>query len=173
MSAKKADPKAMAYDFVVNGMSQAEIARKYGLTPATVSERARRDDWKGAKLAHLNSITQRSYEKVAESVANDKVQHINEAIAVARGTLMAYAKQLAAGNVHVTPKDAQLMAQFLVVTLNPEGLPQTDDSVPRIDANPDSAEFLRRVVEAARGQLDPARVLEEGLLVGPTGTKPN
>lgn len=173
MTAQKADPKAMAYDFVVNGMSQAEIARKYGLTPATVSERARRDDWKGQKLAHLNSITQRSYEKVAESVANDRVQHINEAIAVARGTLMQYAKQLKEGNVHVTPKDAELMARFLVITLNPEGIPATDDSAPRLDANPDSTEFLRRMVEDARGRLDSARVLEAGVLVGSPGAKPN
>ena len=173
MSAQKADPKAMKYDFVVNNLTQAEIARKYGLTPATVSERARRDDWKGAKIAHVNSITQRSYEKIAESVANDKVTHINEAIAVARATLRAYAQALTAGEVKVNSKDAIEAAKFLVVTLNPEGLPQTDDSAPKLDVNPDASDFLRRVVEAARGQVDSSGVLEGSVLVGPTGTKPN
>lgn len=173
MSQAKADPKAMANDFVTGGLSQAEIARKYGLTPASVSERARREDWKGQRLAFQNSLARRSYEKVAESVANEKAQHVTEAIAVARATLRRYAQQLAAGQVNVTPKDAAMMAELLVKTLDPDGVPNTDESRPVIDVSPDSAEFLRRAVEAARGRLNPSGVLEGTVLEGAKGTRPN
>jgi len=168
------DYDALEKLYVTEDHSYASLAKIGGVTPQSVGEYAKRNDWAGKKMAYKAALARRGYEVVAESVAFKGAQIKEEAIAVARATLRRYASDIVEGKVPVTAKDAAEMIRLLIKELSPEetrddrGAPIVIEGAERPDSD-----FLRRVVEAARGRVDPAGSVEKSIQVRAGGTRPN
>lgn len=147
------DYKEAERRYVVEGQSVRQIAADMGLKGwSSMNTIARRDDWKGRRQAYLNSIARRSYETAAATVANEQNAIRDEAVLAGRATIRAYLSDLAAGKIHVQPKDAQMWAAFLISEMAER--PGASTEVPDVrNVTPPDAELLRRVVEAARERV--------------------
>lgn len=169
-SRQKADYKSLEVQYVTEGKSYSEIARSAGVAPQSVSEYGRRNDWPGKRAAYEAALARRGYQQIAETVASKQAEIKTEAIQVARATLRAYAQALVQGTVVPTAKDAALMIDLLVKELTPEGT--RDDSTVITTISPD-ADFLRSVVEAARGRFSGTGDVEGALLGGAPRSRSN
>lgn len=160
--------------YVVEGQSVRQIAKDMGLKSwSSMNVIANRDDWKGKRQAYMSAIARRSYENAAATVANEQQVVRDEAVLAGRATIRQYLSQLQAGKVHVTPKDAQMWAAFLVAEMAP-GPKDTSAEVPDVrNVTPPDADLLRRVVEAARGRVAPAGSLGSAPLVESSDARPN
>lgn len=167
----KADYASLEKMHVVEGTSFSALARAAGVSPQSVSEYARRNDWKGKRAAYESSIARRGYENIAATVASQSAEIRMESVQVARATLRAYANALVSGQVVPTAKDAALMIDLLAKELTPSDLRDHEATIVST-ASPDT-EFLRRVVEAARGKFSGTGDVEGALLGGTPRTRAN
>ena len=159
--------------YVVEGKSLRGIATELGLrSNSSISAIARRDDWNGKRQAYLAAIARRSYEVSAATVAEQGKEIRDEAVLAGRATIRAYLNDLAAGNVKVSPRDAQAWAAFLLAEMTAPSSPSTEAPNVR-NVTPPDTDHLRRVVELARERVAPAGSLGADPLVDPSTTRPN
>lgn len=164
MATSKWDHKTGRDLYVVHGQGIREIARTMAVSPSSISAVAAKEDWKGQKMVYESSVARRSYENMASSVADEKGEILKENVLAARATIRKYLVDLSAGKVSVTARDAELMMRFLVTELNPaDGIKYDDPSVKNV--TPPDGEFLKRLIEAARGKVAAAPTTSEGLKV--------
>jgi hypothetical protein len=161
--ATKWDTKTGEQMFVVQEMGVREVARHFGVSPSAVSAFAKREDWIGKRMAYKSAIARRSYESMADQVAAERTEIARENVLAARATIRRYLNDLAAGKVGVTAKDAELMMRFLVQEMAPHEGPSHE--APMKDVTPPDHEFLKRVIETARGKVAAAPTTTEGLKV--------
>lgn len=169
---KKADYAALEKLYVTEGQNYSELARIAGVSPQSVSEYGRRNDWPGKRAAYEAALSRRGYDAIATTVATQNAEIRTEALTVARATLRAYAQALLDKTVVPTAKDAALMIDLLVKELMPEGGRDHSEGTIVSTIGPDS-EFLRRVVEAARGRFSGPGDVEGALLGGSPRTRSN
>lgn len=169
---KKADYAALEKLYVADGHTYSDCARVGGISPQSVSEYGRRHDWAGKRAAYEAALSRRGYAQIADVVATQGAEIKTEAMQVARATLRAYAQALVSGAVIPTAKDAALMIDLLVKELMPEGGRDHSDTTIVSTIGPDT-EFLRRVVEAARGRFSGTGDVEGALLGGSPRTRTN
>jgi hypothetical protein len=167
----KADYASLEKMYVLEEKTYSALARFAGVSPQSVAEYARRHDWPGKRAAYQSSLSRRGYENVAATVASQTAEIKMESISVARATLRAYANALVSGQVVPTAKDAALMIDLLAKELVPDdGRDHESTIVSTI--SPDS-DFLRRVVDAARGKFSGTGDVEGAILGGSTRTRSN
>lgn len=159
--------------YVIEGKSVRAIAREMGLSGwSSMNNIARRDDWKGKRSAYLSAIARRSYETAAATVAHEQNAIRDEAVLAGRASIRQYLKDLSEGKVHVSPKDAQLWAAFLLSSMaETTGLSTEAPDVRNV--TPPDAELLRRVVEAARERVAASGGVGPTALVIAADTRPN
>lgn len=160
----KADYAALEKMYVTEDKTYAELARLAKLTAQSVSEYGKRNDWPGKRAAYRAALSRRGYEQVAEAVSFKQAQIVDEAISVARATLRAYANGIVEGKVQVTAKDAAEMIRLLVKELSPDDTRDNNGPVV-IDNQSEDADFLRRIVETARGRATPTGSVGTALAV--------
>ena len=170
-SRQKADYADLEKRYVTEGLTYSQLARAAGVSPQSVSEYARRKDWPGKRAAYEAALSRRSYEVVASSVAHESAEIRKESILVARATLRAYAKGLAEGQITPSAKDAALMIDLLIKELTPSDDREHGETIVST-ISPDS-DFLRSVVEAARGQLGSSGNLAGAAMGGTQRTRSN
>lgn len=168
---RKADYADLEKQYVTEGKSYSDLARQANISPQSVSEYGRRNDWPGKKAAYQAALSRRGYAQIAEHVANQSAEIKTEAIQVARATLRAYAQSLVNGTTVPSAKDAALMIDLLVKELMPDG--ERDQSATIVSTIGPDTEFLRRVVEAARGKFSGSGDVEGALLGGSPRTRAN
>lgn len=159
--------------YVTEGMTYAAIGAKLGCSPQNLNARGRAEDWKGQRIAFTQMVARRGYESIAAGVAIQQSAIREEAIAVARATLRKYANDIMSGQVAVSAKDAALMIELLVRELAPEGFREDHGAPIVVSGKTPDAEQLRRVVEAARGQVSVEPSLGAPALGRTTRTGPN
>jgi hypothetical protein len=148
----KYDPKTARDMFVVQKQGINAIARFFGVSPSSISERSRKEDWKGQQIAYESAIARRSYESMAAGVADERSQIAQENILAARATVRKYLADLSTGKVQVTARDAELMMRFLVGELAPaDGL--NHDAPSMKDVTPPDADFLKEIIRASRTKV--------------------
>lgn len=160
---KKYDPKLARDMFVVQGMKINEIARACGVSPSSISERSKREDWLGQKLAYDSAVARRSYESMAAGVAAEASEIAKENILAARATIRKYLADLAGGKVQVGPRDAELMMRFLIGVTEPQ--PGLNHGTETKNVTPPNADFMQEIIKRAREKVGPAPVISEGLKV--------
>jgi hypothetical protein len=163
---RKYDPKAVEHEYVTGEISLRALAAAHGVSFSSLAAYARKEDWAGKKVAYQSALSRRTYEAMAAEQGNLQGVIKEDSIKVLRATLTVFAEQLAARKVAVTPKDA------LAVLLGQE---EGADDRTTINVTPRAvdADLLRRVAEAARGQIAADTVLA-GVAPGESpGTRPN
>ena len=168
---QKVDWAALEKEAVTENVSDREIARKHNLSNSTVSAYARANDWKGKKLAYQNALSRRSYEKVAESVANERAAIETENVLAARMYIRKFIGDLNEGHIKPNAKDALAFMQFLIGELVPPDAEKTETPV-IVEQMPD-ADVLRQLVDAARRNGTQPRPVGPGPLVNPEAPRPN
>lgn len=172
---KKVDWAAVERAYVTENKSARALAVQFGLSNSTVSAKARTEDWDGKRLAYRNSVSQRSYEKVAESVANESAVIRTESVLAARAYVRKFIEDLRSGEIKTNAKDAVAMIQVLNGTLAPvDGEAKGDPTVIEVIDAPDN-EFLRRLLATARERRGGAGAggLGPNLLGDAPPTRPN
>lgn len=159
--------------YVVEGKSLRAIASEMGLrSNNSISEIARRDDWAGKRSAYHSAIARRSYEVSAATVADTNKDIRDEAMLAGRATIRQYLADLAAGKVHVSPRDAQVWAAYLLQETATVNGPSTEAPDVR-NVTPPDLNDVRRMVEAARKRVAAPGSLGPDALVGPEDPRPN
>jgi len=167
----KVDYAALEKMYVTEDKTYAELARLAKVTAQSVSEYGKRNDWPGKRAAYRSALSRRGYEQVAEAVGFKQAQIMDEAISVARATLRAYANGIVEGKIPVTARDAAEMIRLLVKELSPDD--NRDTSGPIVVEHAADADFLRGLVETARGRVSPAGSLAAATAVRATRARPN
>jgi hypothetical protein len=169
---RKYDPKAVEHEYVTGEISLRALAAAHGVSFSSLAAYARKEDWAGKKVAYQSALSRRTYEAMAAEQGNLQGVIKEDSIKVLRATLTVFAEQLAARKVAVTPKDAIEVVRALAVLLGQE---EGADDRTTINVTPRAvdADLLRRVAEAARGQIAADTVLA-GVAPGESpGTRPN
>ena len=149
--------------FVVQGEGINAIARFCGVSPSSISERARKEDWRGQKLAYESAIARRSYESMADGVAQERSEIAKESVLAARATVRKYLNDLANNKISVSAKDAEMMMRFLLTEVAPnEGLNHDATDVTK-NVTPPDQEFFRKIIDAARTKVAATPTQTEGL----------
>lgn len=173
--APKVDHKLLEREFVTGDVSVRELARRHGISWSAVAYQARKEDdagltWYDKKKAFSESVSHKSYDKMAERVATEDVAIRDELVLVHRATIHAYAQQLREGKVAITPKDAVAASQQLLLMMG-EATSRAETKNLDLRATVDLDEF-RRIAELARSRLSSGNMA--GLAPGePEGTRPN
>lgn len=160
---QKVDWTVLEREAVTEGISDREIARRHALSNATVSSYARKNDWAGKKLAYRNAVSRRSYEKVAESVANETADITKENVLAARMYVRKFIADLNSGTIKPNAKDAIEFIKLLVTELMAPPEEKTD-SVTIVESQPDG-DVLRRLLDTARQRGAIPGPVDSGLLV--------
>lgn len=158
--------------YVTEDKTYAELARLAGITAQSMSEYGKRHDWPGKRAAYRSALSRRGYEQVAEAVSFQQTTIINEAIAVARATLRAYADGIVKGTIPVNAKDAADMIRLLVKELSPDDSRDTNGPIV-IEQQSADADFLRGLVETARGRIPAPGSVGPAVAVRATRARPN
>ena len=144
------DYTAVKQEYITTDVSLNELARRLGISNSTIAERARKEEWKLERDAYRSAVTTKTYEKVADKVATERSAIETERISVLRATLRQYAKQMIAGEIAVSPKDA-LEASKALREWTGEGTgPETEGEIVVPVGREIPSEWLRRVLEIAR-----------------------
>jgi hypothetical protein len=155
-------------------LSYRQLEKIFGVTYSTIAARARKEDWEGQRMAYEAALARRSYESMATEVGAEQGQIRGEGIAVARAYLRRFAERLGRDEISPNAKDAAVFIQLLLNELKPPAETKHDPTVIEGTARSvNDAEYLRRVVELARGQVAPSGGSGPGLLVEPPGTRQN
>ena len=173
---RKYDPKQVEHEYVTGEISLRALASAHGVSFSSLAAYARKEDWAGKRVAYKSALSRRTYEQMAAEAGNQQAVALDESIKVARATLAVYAENLAARKVAITPKDAMETIRTLAELLRePEGGMDDGRNARVINgtARDLNADLLRRVADAARGQIAADSVLA-GVAPGESeGTRPN
>lgn len=159
--------------YVMQDQSLRQIARDLGLkSNASISKRARDEDWAGQRISYKAAVARRSYEASAASIAEQGKEAKDEALLAARLTIRTYIKALNDGEIKPNSRDAQMWAAWLLteVTAPPDASTEGPDVK---NVTPPNTDDLRRIVEAAREQVASAGDLGPAPLVIASPTRPN
>ena len=148
--ASRVDWAILEREFVAGTMSLREVARRNGLSNGYVSAYARDHEWAMKRNAYQSAVARQSYESMAEAAGHNEAQVRSESVAVLLATLRRYAEQLINGTVVVTTKDAILSIDMLTQLLRPLGASSEEETIINVTTGQPDADFLRRVIEAAR-----------------------
>jgi len=172
---RKYDPKAVEHEYVTGDVSLRALAAAHGVSFSSLAAYARKEDWAGKKIAYNSALSRRTYETMAAEAGNLKGVVLEDSIKVLRATLTVFAEGLASRKIPVSPKDAMDAIRTLAVLLGQEEGGAGDDRNTTINVTPRpvDADFLRRVAEAARGQIATDTVLGGAAPGEPPGTRPN
>jgi hypothetical protein len=149
---QKHDYTKLEQEFVTSKLSIREIGRRNDIPFGSIAEYARSHDWTSKRAAYQSSLSRRTYERVADEVANEEAAITKESVLVLRATLRRYAEQLKDGVISVTPKDAVLAIQTLSVMLTNSDRDEGNIIEGSVAPERPDAEWLRRVVDVARSR---------------------
>ena len=170
---RKYDPTAVEHEYVTGDLSLRALAAKHTVSFSSLTAYARRQDWSGKRIAYRSALSRRTYETMAAETAGISSVIREESIKVARATLQVYAERLAARQVPISPKDALDTIRTLAELLRDPDEVKQDDRVIDGTARQVNADLLRRIADAARGQVVADGVLEATAPEQPKGTRPN
>lgn len=159
---RKYDPKVVEHEYVTTEISLRALAQKHGVSFSSLAAFARKEDWTGKRVAYESALSRRTYDVMAQDAGDLRGSVKNESVKLLRAQLAVYAEQLSARKVPITPKDAIETVRALAVLLGQEEGGTTADDRTIIVSGPSrsvDADLLRRIADAARGQLSPAGVL--------------
>jgi hypothetical protein len=163
--------------YVVEGKTHREIARIAGCSNSSVSQKAKRDDWEGKRIAYKAALSRRGYEMTADAVAHEQQEVRRESVLVARAYIRTFATQLAEGKVQTNAKDTLEFIRFLADQMDASKGEGLKDGPKVIDGHAVSVggneDFLRRIVDVARARLTPRGGVVGDLLGEPPGTLKN
>jgi hypothetical protein len=159
---RKYDAKTVEHEYVTGDISLRALAEAHDVAFSSLAAFARRNDWAGKRIAYRSALSRRSYEVMAAEAGNLQGLIRDDSIKLLRAQLAVHAEQLAARKVPISPKDAVEAIRTLAELLKePEGGGADGPVVVNGTARTLNADLLRRVAEAARGQL-----ATEGVLAG-------
>lgn len=167
----KVDYKAIEREYVTTGLSYRELGRRYNINFSTLAARARAEGWRDKRLAYEQTLSRKTYEKVAEKVATAEAQIRDENILTLRLGIRKFAQDVASNKVNISAGDATKMIETLARLVSEPDKTNPDDTVTVIPVGRPDADLLRRIVEAARGRVDQPIVLADGDGSGAEGTR--
>lgn len=173
---RKYDPKVVEHEYVTGDISLRSLAAAHSVSFSSLAAYARKEDWQGKRVAYQSALSRKTYEVMAAEQGNIKASIQEDSIRVLRATLAVFAEQLASRKVAIAPKDAVEAIRTLAVLLGQEEGGSADDRNTIIVNGPArsvDADFLRRVAEAARGQIATDGILDGAAPGEPSGTRPN
>jgi hypothetical protein len=161
--------------FVVDGKSHREIAVYAGTSNSTISQKAKRDDWTGRRIAYHQAIARRGYETEAAQSAVELDVIRKESTLLARAYLRTFANSIRDGSLKPNAKDALEFMKFLA-DQDPTG--EAAKSGPTVISGTSvpvegGDDFLRRIVEVARARVASPGGLGEDPLGDPPTTRTN
>lgn len=169
---RKFDPQSVEQEFVTSDISIRELARRHAVSWSTLASWARKEDWRGKRVAYKAALSRRSYEVMAADIATQTGVVKEESVAVMRATLRAYAQQLKNGEVKVNVKDAVEAVRALTLLLAEPEETKEDPTVVSVGPSGD-ADFFRRIVETARRRVAASEPVEGTAQTGPAITRAN
>lgn len=174
---RKYDPKQVEQEYVTGDISLRALAKAHGVSFSSLAQYSRNHDWAGKRVAYQSTLSRRTYEVMAAEQANIQGVIREDSIKVLRATLAVFAEQLGARKVAITPKDAvEAIRELGRLLADPEGGANDGRNAVVVNGTArtvGNADLLRRIADAARGQL-----ATEGILAGDPpgqseGTRPN
>jgi predicted DNA-binding protein YlxM (UPF0122 family) len=172
----KVDYAELKQLYLSEELSFRQLGERFGISHSAIADRAKREDWEGQRMAFKASMAQREYESLAVVKSSETAQVLSENILIARAYLRRFAQDLKDGKIATNAKDAHLMITFLSETVSPakgEGSPDAPKVIEGTVLPAGGAEFLRRVVEVARGRVAAPGNLGADPLVESPRTRPN
>lgn len=165
------DPQALEQEYVTSDISIRALAARHSVSWSTVASWAKKEDWKGKRVAYKAALSKRGYEVMAAEIASQQGVIKEESVAVLRATLRAYAQLLRNGEIKVTPKDAiEAVRELRAATTEPDEVKEATVVTVGASADPD---FFRRIVETARKRVATAGGVEGTSPPGPANARPN
>lgn len=175
---RKIDYAPVKNEYIETEQSIRALAAKYGVSFGSLAERARNEGWLQLRQAHGRSVAAKTYEGMAQQIAEQERAIRLEQIAVLRATLHHYAQQLKGGKINVTAKDMVATVQALDSLLHggsPRG--DSDSATPNpdiINVTPGiDADFYRRLVEHARDRVAAPGSVGTASISGAPGSRTN
>ena len=166
---RKYDPKVVEHQYVTTDVSLRALALEHGVSFSSLAAYARKEDWTGKRVAYKAALSRRTYEVMAAEAGDQRAVAHDESVKIARATLAVYAEMLAQRKVMITPKDAMEAVRTLAMLLGgQEGATRDDPVVINGSAKTVNADLLRRIADAARGQI-----ATDGILAGAAGEEPS
>lgn len=163
--APKVPAQELEREYVTGKLSIRELARQHDMAWSTIAARARRDGWTEKRESYQDSLTRRTYEKTADKFAQERAEIHTESVIAMRATVRAYIKDLNDGNIRVSPKDATVAVNTLLLLLG-EPTSRTESKIVEFSTGGLEQDVLRRLAEFAR-----TRVIE-GTVSEPLGPEP-
>lgn len=175
MGPQKADWAEIKRLYITEKKSARELARQFSLSNSTISDKVKKEDWDGQRMAYESSISRRTYDRIADTVAHETAAIRSENILAARAYVRQFIKDLAAGGVQTNARDAVAMIQVLnreLAPANGEGLKTDAPGVIEVNG-PHNADFLRAILERARLRRPESGGMGIAVLGDPSDTRPN
>lgn len=166
----KVDYKAIEQEYVTTGLSYRELGRRHGINFSTLAARARAENWRDKRLAYEQTVSRKTYEKIADKVATEEAKIRDENILTLRLGIRKFAQDVAANKVSISASDATKMIETLARLVSEPDQVNPDDSITVVPVGRPDADLLRRIVEASRGRLDRPGLLEDPAGPGAEGT---
>jgi hypothetical protein len=158
--------------YITEGKTYQQLADMAGVTLGAVGQYAKRNDWRGKRIAYEHALARQTYNAVSAEIAHERATIKAEAITVVRASLRQYAHDVVSGKTTVTAKDAAILIELLVNDLMPEENKESDDHTIVVNGTSDT-DFIRGVVEAARGRLPTTVSVGGDLLERSSDSRPN
>jgi len=106
----KVDWEKIEQEYITQGLSYRELAKKYGVSPRAVAHQAAKREWVRKREAYCNVIS-----TVLQQSAIEETVEISALIyRIGRLILERFLARLEAGGIALTPKDARQWAQILL-----------------------------------------------------------
>lgn len=167
------DYKEIEKEYVTTELSYRELARRHGINFSTLAAKGRTEDWPTKRQSYQQSLSRKTYEKIADKVSSEEAQIRQENVLTLRLGIRRFAEDAASRKVSVSAADAVKMIEALAkLTTEPDQV-NPDASINAVPVGPPDADLLRRIVDAARGRIDPDRVVEGTALPVVAGPRPN
>lgn len=172
---KKADWGEIKRLYITEKKSARELARQFALSNSTISDKVKKEDWDGQRLAYDSSISRRTYDRIADTVAHETAAIRSENILAARAYVRKFIGDLRDGNVQTNARDAVAFIQVLTRELAPErGEGPKTDAPGVIEVHgPQNTDLLRAILERARSRRVEPGGLDAPLLGNAPDTRPN
>jgi hypothetical protein len=172
---RKYDPKEAEHEYVTTDISLRALASKLDVSFSSLAAFARKEDWTGKRVAYQAALSRRTYDVMAQEAGDMRGVIRSESIKLLRAQLAVGAEQLAARKMAMTPKDMIETVRALAVLLGEEGGAASDDrTIIQVNSSRSvDTDLLRRIADAARGQVSADRVLAGTVEREPERTRPN
>lgn len=180
MSARKHDYRALEAEYIrTPGLSIRALARNHEIKSySSVAQYAREHDWDAKRDAILGKAETKLVEKISDQIADEQADLVNtvrmEWLTVIRAATYKFAEDLKDPSYRISVESLIKLIQQGSVLLG-EPSQRTEERHLALTGSLDGAnpDFLRRLVEATRGERPVGR--GEGLppRIGPEDTRPN